>query len=117
VARHEGFADVPKLMSLLRQAPTQAPVKEQPKPALATRSAAGELLVAARADHDAGRYLSCLQKCDRLQTGFSGSAEAAEARKISGGVATDPEKWKRVTAQLESDFSTVKKDLDAALRR
>lgn len=115
VARHEGFADVLKMMALLRQAPAPAPVKEQPKPATPSRSVAGDLLQAAKADHDAGRYLSCLQKCNRLQVGYSGSAEATEARRLSGEVATDPEKWKRVTAQLEVDFSTVKKDLDAAL--
>ncbi len=112
IARHEGFAEVSKLMSLLKQ----APAREAPKPVAApilARSPAAELLTAARADHDAGRYLACLQKCDKLGT----TAEASEARRISAGIAGDPEKWKRVTLQLEGDFAAVKKDLDAALKR
>jgi thioredoxin-related protein len=119
VAKHEGYADVPKMMSILRQAPAAAPVKEQARPAPAplARTAAGDLLLAARTDHDAGRYLECLHKCDRLQTSFANSTEAAEGRRLSSGVTADPEKWKLVTAQLESNFSTVKKDLDAALKR
>jgi len=113
VARHEGYADVPKMMSLLRQAPAAA--KESPKPA--AKSAAGDLLAVARADHEAGRYLACVQKCDRVAVSFAGSVEAGEARKLSATIAADPVKWKRVTEQLESDFLSVKADLAAALKR
>ncbi|MFO0806427.1 MAG: DUF255 domain-containing protein [Gemmataceae bacterium] len=117
VAKHEGFADVPKMMALLRQAPAPAPVKEQPRPAVVARTAAGDLLASARSDHDAGRYLACLQKCDRVVVSHAGSPEVADARRLSASVAADPAKWKRVTEQLESDFSAVKRDLDAALKR
>lgn len=113
VGRHEGFTDVAKLMTLLRQ----APAREAPKPAAAPRSPASELLVAARADHDAGRYLACLQKCDKLSATFAASTESGEARRLSMAITGDPDKWKRVTVQLECDFAAVKKDLDAALKR
>ena len=113
IARHEGYADASKMRALLRQ----APAREAPKPSVVPRSAAGELLAEARADHDGGRYLVCIQKCDKLTTAFGASAESVEARRLCAGIAGDPEKWKRVTAQLETDLASVKRDLDLALRR
>jgi thioredoxin-related protein len=115
LARHEGYADVSKLMAILRQAPS--PAKAQPKPAIAARPVSADLLTAAQLDHDAGRYLACLQKCDRLAANYAGTADAGEARKLSAAVAADPAKWKCVTDQLELEFTAVKKDLDAALKR
>ena len=113
IARHEGYADASKMMAMLRS----VTAREAPKAAVVPRSAAAELLAAARADHDGGRYLLCIQKCDKLSTTFGASAEAVEARRLCAGIAGDPEKWKRVTTQLETDLIAVKRDLDVALRR
>src|SRR4051812_16617771 len=58
LARHVGYADTTQMAAFLAKAPesgTSAP----PQQAAAT-SPAAELLAAARADHDAGRYLVCL---------------------------------------------------------
>jgi thioredoxin-related protein len=107
IARHEGYADSAKMLSLLRSVPKAAP----------PRSPAADLLASARADHDSGRYLACLQKCDKLGSGFAASPEAGDARKLAAAIAANPEKWKRVTVELESEFTAVKKDLDAALKR
>jgi len=117
VAKHDGFAEVPKMLAFLRQAPAPAAPKETPKPAPVARTPAADLLASARLDHDAGRYLDCLQKCDRLAAAFANSPESTDARRLAAGIAADPGKWKRVTDQLESDFSAVKKEIDAALKR
>lgn len=110
-ARQEGYTEAAKLMNILRQTSAPMPVKEPTRPA----PPKNDLLTAAKADHDAGRYLACLQKCEQIAT--SGSGDSAEARRLSAAIAADPEKWKQVTMQLESDFSSVKKELDAALKR
>lgn len=112
VERHEGFADTTKMMALLRHVPVSA----GPNSVSVPRSPALELLSAARADHAAGRYMMCLQKCDRLATEHASSAASAEARRLSAGIAADPQKWKQVTAQLEGDFAAAKRDLEAALK-
>jgi thioredoxin-related protein len=111
-ARHEGYADNSKMMALLRQAPA---AKEEAKPTASAQFDAAVLLAAARADHDAGRFLMCIQKCDKLTT--AANPEAAEARRISASITGDPEKWKRVTAQLEADLTAVKHNLETALKR
>jgi thioredoxin-like negative regulator of GroEL len=112
IARHEGYADVAKMTAFLRQvAPPVAP-----KPA-AGRSASAEELALARADHDAGRYLTCIERCDRLLSAHGTSPEAAQARRLLASVAGDPAKWRQVTRQLEADLLAVKRDLDAALGR
>ena len=116
LARHEGYADVEKLMGLLRPVATSA----APKPvsaATASRSPVSELLTAARSEHDAGQYLACLSTCDRLITDHAGSAEVSEARKLAATITGDPEKWRRVTVQLETDLTTLHRNLDAAMRR
>jgi thioredoxin-related protein len=112
IARHEGYADVAKMTAFLRQ------VAPPVTPKLATRSsAAAEELALARADHDAGRYLTCIERCDRLLSAHAAGPEAAEARRLLASVAGDPAKWRQVTRQLEADLLAVKRDLDAALGR
>ncbi|MDB5310960.1 MAG: hypothetical protein JWO38_5162 [Gemmataceae bacterium] len=113
VARHEGYADAAKMTALLRQvAPREAPAARPPE-----RSPAAELLALARADHDAGRYLACIERCDRLMSGYAAGPEAGEARRLSAAITGDPEKWRRVTTQIDTDFAAVKRDLDVALKR
>lgn len=112
IARHEGYADAAKMTAFLRQvAPPVAPKSA------AGRSVAAEELALARADHDAGRYLTCIERCDRLLSAHGTSPEAAEARRLLASVAGDPTKWRQVTRQLEADLLAVKRDLDAALGR
>ena len=116
IARHEGYADVATITALLRQ----APAKEAPRAAvgpLPAGPAATELLALARKDHDAGRYLACLERCDRLMADHPSSPAATEARRLSAGIFADPEKWQRVTGQLQADLSTLQRNLDAALGR
>ena len=113
VERHEGFADTTKMMAMLRH----VPARQEPKSVAAPRSAATNLLVAARADHDAGRYLLCLQKCDQLVTNYAATTEVGEARRLSTAIAADPVKWKRVAIELEGDFTAAKRELEAALKR
>lgn len=119
VARHEGYADVAKMTALLRQAPRPTP---KPAAAVVQVSAASvqtpaDQLALARADHDAGRYLTCIERCDRILATNATSREAVEARKLSAAITGDPAKWKKVTVQLEADLAVVKRDLDAALGR
>jgi thiol-disulfide isomerase/thioredoxin len=126
VNRHEGYADAAKMSALLRQSMSAVP-KAAPKPPSSPaptptptpsdRTTAAELLTLARADHDAGRYLTCIERCDRLMSGYGSSPEAAEARRLSAGITGDPAKWRRVTVQIEADLAVVKRDLDAALGR
>jgi len=109
IARHEGYADSPKMLALLRQ----APAAEERKSAVAPQSDSAVLFASAKADHDSGRYLQCIQKCDKL----AATPEASDARRLSTAIVADPEKWKRVTMQLEADLSAVKRDLDSALKK
>lgn len=116
VGRHEGFADVAKMTALLRPlVPKAAPTPTTAAPA--ARTPAADELALARADHDAGRYLTCIERCDRLMSAHPASPEAAEARKLSAGITGDPAKWRQVTVQIEADLAVVKRDLDAALGR
>jgi len=112
IARHDGYADVAKMASLLRQAVP----REVPKP-VATRSAAADLLAFARTDHDAGRYLACIERCDRLMSDHPAAPEAADARRLSAAITGDPQKWQLVRAQLETDLTALHRNLDAALKR
>jgi thioredoxin-related protein len=117
IGRHEGYASAAEMMALLRKAPAKA----EPKPSAvpphpAPKSAAGELLLAARADFDAGRYLQCIQNCDKLKEAYGASPEIAGAQRLVAAIVRDPGKWKRVTGQLEADLAAVKRDLEVALK-
>lgn len=112
LARHDGYADAGKLLPLLRQVLPTKPVAPA-KPA----SPAAELLAQARADHDAGRYLACIERCDRLLAAHPAGPEAADARRLSSGITADPAKWDRVTGQLQSDLVALHKTLGASLGR
>jgi thioredoxin-related protein len=117
VGRHEGYADAAKMTTLLKQAaPAEAP-KPAAAPVAAARTPAAELLTAARADHAAGRYLACIERCDRLISAFAASPEAGEARRLSAGITADPVKWRQVTGQLETDLTALQQNLGAALGR
>ncbi len=130
IARREGFADSATVLDFLRQAPAARPALAaapaapavrpavavqpagQPAPiqqaaAVAPAVAPGELLAAARADFAAGRYLACIERCDRIATG----PDAAEARQLAAAVTADPEKWRQVIAQLEAGFAAARRGL------
>ncbi|MBX9622267.1 MAG: DUF255 domain-containing protein [Gemmataceae bacterium] len=110
LARNDGYADAGKLLPLLRQAiPT--------RPVAPAKSPAADLLARARADHAAGRFLACIERCDRLTAAYPAAPEAAEARRLSAAITADPAKWERVTGQLQSDLTVLHKTLDAALGR
>lgn len=103
VGKHVGYADAPQLATLLAKAPEAAPA----------RSPAAEALALARADHDAGRFLACLERCDGVAASFPNSPEAAEARRLAGGIAADSAKWRKVTADLDADLASLRRTLDA----
>lgn len=117
VGRHEGYADVAKMTALLRQALAREAPKPTANPAPVVRSPAAEVLTLARADYNAGRYLTCIERCDRLMADHPTSSEAGEARRLAAGIAADPAKWQRVTGQLEADLTTLQRNIDAALKR
>jgi thioredoxin-like negative regulator of GroEL len=112
LARHDGYADAGKLLPLLRQA-----IPTKPVAPAAPRPPAAELLAQARADHDAGRYLACIERCDRLLAAHPAAREAADARRLTAAITADPAKWGRVTGQLRSDLAALQRDLHAALGR
>jgi thioredoxin-like negative regulator of GroEL len=139
IARREGFADAAEVTAFLRQAPAPRPaavqqavalqpvpppvqpaVALQPappvvQPAAATLpSPAADLLAAARADFAAGRYLACVERCDRIGSASPASPEAAEARRLAAAITSDPQKWKRVIDQLEADLTAVRRGLPPA---
>lgn len=110
LARNDGYADAGKLLPLLRPAiPT--------RPAAPAKSPAAELLAQAKADHAAGRFLACIERCDRLAAAHPTAPEAADARRLAAAITADPAKWERVTGQLQSDLAVLHKTLDAALGR
>jgi thioredoxin-like negative regulator of GroEL len=104
MGRHAGYADATQLASLLAKAPEAS--------AAPSRSVAAETLAEARADHDAGRYVACLERCEALAGGHPGSPEAAEARRLAGAISSDPQKWRKVTAELDADLSSLRRSLD-----
>src|SRR5262249_12843478 len=71
--------------------------------------AAAELLALARADHDAGRYLACIERCDRLAAEHPATPEADEARKLASRIVGDPEKQQRVASQLDADLAALRR--------
>jgi len=107
LGRHVGYADTAQLTALLAKAPASPP------PA----SGAADLLALARADHDAGRYLACIERCDRLAVEHPGTPEADNARKLAGRIVSDPEKQQRVASQLDADLAALRRSLDAAKPR
>jgi thioredoxin-like negative regulator of GroEL len=134
IARREGFADAPTVMSFLQEGlrsvpqpaarapapavqpavavqPVGAPPSVQPAAAFSPTGPAGELLTAARADFAAGRYLACLERCDRLSTAHRASPEVSEARQLAAGITADPEKWRRVIDQLEANLTAARRNL------
>lgn len=116
IARQEGYMDTAKMTVFLSRAPVAPPASGPVAPVARTGSAtAAELLGWAKADHDAGRYLACIERCERLVAAHPNTAEAAEARQLAAHVAADPEKWKQVTGQLAADLSALQRALDTAL--
>lgn len=128
IARHEGFADAATVTAFLRQAPEARPaavqlaVAVQPAAAppvvqpasAALPSAASELLATARADFAAGRFLACIEQCDRITAGFRTAPEVDAARQLAAAVVADPQKWRRVVEQLEANLAAARRDLPAA---
>ena len=112
LGRQDGYADAGKLLPILRQVLPGKPVAPAKSPSPAT-----DLLAQAKADHDAGRYLACIERCDRLLAAHGTGPEAAEARRLSAAITADPAKWGRVTGQLQSDLTALHKTLDASLGR
>lgn len=108
VARHVGYADVAQMSGLLGKAP--APEKVVTTPQAATNPAA-EMLARARAEHDAGQFLACIERCDHISAAFPNTPEATSARELAKRIATDPAKWTRVTGQIESDLAALKNRL------
>ena len=138
IARREGFADVPTVLAFLQDGlrnqtsavaaqPTTPPVQPavmtqpaaqpapvQPTAAAAPPSPAAGLLVAARDDFAAGRYLACIERCDRLAAAHPDAPEAAEARQLASAVTADPQKWRQVIVQLESDLAAARRGIPPA---
>jgi thioredoxin-related protein len=120
VARHVGYADTAQMTALLAKAPAATPATPTPAsapPAAPPTGRAAELLALARSDHDAGRYLACLERCDELMAAHPGTPEAAEARRLAGQITGDPQKWRRVTDQIDADLAALRRNLDAAKPR
>lgn len=108
--------DTAKMTVFLGRAPVAPPASAPVTPVTRMGSAtAVERLGWAKADHDAGRYLACIERCERLAAAHPNTAEAAEARQLAARVAADPEKWKQVTGQLAADLSALQRALDIAL--
>jgi thioredoxin-like negative regulator of GroEL len=103
VARHVGYADVAQMHTFLAKAPGAKPQ---------TESAAADLLTRARNDHDAGDYLTCLERCEQIGATFPNTPEATTARELAKRIATDPAKWQRVTSQVESELAALRKSLN-----
>jgi thioredoxin-like negative regulator of GroEL len=128
IARHEGFADAAAVTAFLRQAPEPRPAAVQQAVAVQPLSAppavqqtaatvpspAADLLAAARADFAAGRYLACIERCDRITAGFRTAPEADAARQLAAAVTADPQKWRRVIEQLEANLAAARRDLPPA---
>lgn len=129
LARREGFADVPTATAFLQEGlrtrpaapavqpavavqPAAQPAPVQPAAATVPVTTAAALLAAARADFAAGRYLACIERCDRLSA--QATPEAAEARALATAITGDPQKWRRVVEQLESDLAAARREIPAA---
>jgi thioredoxin-like negative regulator of GroEL len=106
LGRHAGYADVAQLSALLEKAPARGGASVA-RPA----GPAGEQLMLARGDHDAGRYLACLERCDRLAADHPDGPEAVEARRLAAQITTDPHKWRKVREQLDATLTTVRPKL------
>ncbi|MBN9523404.1 thioredoxin family protein [bacterium] len=143
LARREGFADVPTMTAFLQDGlrarpaaiaaqpatpavqpaapavqpavavqPAAQPTPVQPAAATVPVTPAAGLLAAARADFAAGRYLACIERCDRLSA--QATPEAAEARQLASAITADPQKWRRVIEQLETDLAAARRGIPAA---
>jgi thioredoxin-like negative regulator of GroEL len=108
VGRHVGYADVTQLNGLLGKAPAPEKVAATPQ---AAANPAAEMLMRARADHDGGNFLACIERCDQISATFPGTPEAASARDLAKRIAADPEKWTRVTGQVETDLAALRNAL------
>lgn len=128
IARQEGFADAAGVTAFLRKAPAGSPavavqpaVVAQPvgastgvQPAAAVvPSPAAELLAGAKAEFAAGRYLACLERCDRIAAAHRTAPEAAEAGRLVAGITGDPAKWRRVIEELEAGLTAARRGLPA----
>ena len=102
IGRQVGYADAAQLTALLEKAPP---------PSAAPKSPAAELLGLARGDHDAGRYLACLEQCDRLAAAHPNTPESAAAKQLAARIAADPVKWKAVREQIDADLTSLRPKL------
>ena len=55
--------------------------------------------------------LACIERCDRLSA--QATPEAAEARALATAITGDPQKWRRVVEQLESDLAAARREIPA----
>jgi thioredoxin-like negative regulator of GroEL len=115
LARHVGYADITQMNALLGKVVATAPGAAAPP--VPAKPGPADALAQARVDHDAGRYLACLERCERLVAAHPQSAEAAEARQLAQRIAADPQKWRRVQEQLDAELAGLKGQVNSPLER
>lgn len=106
IARHVGYADGTQMTTFLAKIPAKA--------AFPSANPAVELLAQARADHNAGRFIRCLERCEELQTQHAATPEAAAARQLARQIAADPQKWQRIASDLDADLASVLRTLEVS---
>lgn len=67
------------------------------------------LVVAARADYRAKRFLACLERCDVLAADFADLPEAAEGRELASAIKEHPERLRQVCDVLADRLSSFQR--------
>lgn len=124
LGRKDGYIDAGGMVAMLGQAlsrvksaapspPPQSPVAATPP---APRSHWADELALAREDYEAGRVLTCLERCERVRVEAAGTAEAAEAAKLRTKIAVEPTAWRRVCDQITARLDALHDTFDEGLR-
>lgn len=124
--RHKGYLEASELSEMLGESlakvrpaatrPTVAAAPAAPAPVPAAYPspaiAADDPLAAARRDFEAGRYLACLERCDRITDG----PMVPEARRLARRVTEDPALWRRACQELNARLDAIHSEFEINLR-
>jgi thioredoxin-related protein len=127
VAKHEGYAEAPKLNQLIDRVLNETGSKATPQPdsAIATirtpsltrsptplrvepsRTEGHKQLTQAREDDRTGQYLVCLERCKAIAADEPGTDAAAEARALAAKIKADPEKARLLRESLSETLAEL----------
>jgi hypothetical protein len=90
-----------------KAAPAHPPTPTDPAPTTPRGQMARDLMAQARAEYNGKHFLTCLDRCEAISSGYADLPEAAEAGKLVAEIKGNPELTKQACDQLSDRLSLL----------